>query len=157
MSSIAVHSASSSTGIPFLRRFTIILIFSPFFICLLTNPTKKKDNKFFPGAKPHNCPNVKSKLNKFFSLNSFPLGKFNDFSVSILFNLIISLYPSKAAHGEITILPLNFSCITHSIFISFLPGLTLGIVHMTFCPVNNISSNSNFFFNSKLGGTAPFI
>ena len=93
-----------------------------------------------------------------FNLYSFPFAiSFGSFA-SIFFNLIISLYPSNAAQGEIIILaPFNSSCKAHSIFISFLPGFILGIVQITFCPVNNVSSNSVFLFNSKFGGISPFI
>ena len=114
--------------------------------------------KLVLGAKPHNCPNDKSTLNLFFNLISLPFGiSFGSLS-SILLNLITSLYPSNAAQGEIVILVLFASSSkTHSILISFLSGFILGIVHITFCPVNNVSSKSRFLINLNFGGITPSI
>ena len=77
---------------------------------------------------------------------------------------MISLYPFKGQKNccIIIFVSINFFCKIHSIFISFPSSLvlTLGKVQMAFSPVINKTSNSIFFFKSKLGGNGgnkPFM
>ena len=68
------------------------------------------------------------------------------------------MYPSKAQNCCIIIcVSINFFCKTHSIFTSVLSAVTLGKVQIAFSPVISKTSNSNFFFNTNLGGSIPFM
>ena len=68
------------------------------------------------------------------------------------------MYPSKAQNCCIIIcVSINFFCKIHSIFTSVLSGVTLGNVQIAFSPVINKTSNSIFFFKTKLGGSKPFM
>ena len=96
-------------------------------------------------------------LNFLSNFTFFPLATVTSLGVEILFILIFSIYPSNNGPcGIINIVLFNSSCNSHSILTVFLV-LSLGSLHLAFCPEANTISNTKSSSNSTSERNFPFI